>query len=502
MSQRFNRRDFVKYGVLAGVTALAAREAILQTSSRDLARQADGSGVSAFSGGPGGVSDPNSHLRLHTLSEALDHSGAITDIQHGSRGTITDAHSFPDIAGGVNSHTANFELSQAIFRALRLGIGSQNPDASLAHRLRIVEDAVFPDDLTGIAGYVSSLLNVGGSSFGDLPPSSYIMQQIAGTLHLDSDTDPGAIYGLSISPVINSRAGGVSPIGTLYGFQFSGGLSGSIARTLATRTIVRAGFAQTGSGWTVTTTRVFHAQFPATISGSIGTVIGMDVDSIPVGTTRIGIRQSGGTGVTNRVSSPTRFGDQTAPTETLEDAGNFKHEGFVDSPEIVTPATPTANRGRLYFKDSGGISKLFYKQDDGTEIGPLAAAGAGPSGSVILLNADETDASGTTTNASAKTYSLAANTYARIMVEAEISLVGVGNELDQVTFDLKIDGINIDDTVILQQAVTGAGDLWKLAGNVKGSKVQTGAVTVTVSVTVNNGTGTWTVRSLRVYGVT
>lgn len=54
MSQRrFNRRDFVKYGVLAGATALLAREAVLQTSARDLARQADGSGVTAFGGGPG-----------------------------------------------------------------------------------------------------------------------------------------------------------------------------------------------------------------------------------------------------------------------------------------------------------------------------------------------------------------------------------------------------------------------------------------------------------------
>jgi hypothetical protein len=44
--------------------------------------------------------------------------------------------------------------------------------------------------------------------------------------------------------------------------------------------------------------------------------------------------------------------------------------------EGSAPATPAATKWRAYFKTSG----LFYKDDAGTETGPLAASGALPSG--------------------------------------------------------------------------------------------------------------------------
>ncbi len=119
----------------------------------------------------------------------------------------------------------------------------------------------------------------------------------------------------------------------------------------------------------------------------------------------------------------------------------------------------------------------------------------------VLINADETDVTGTASNATAKTYMLGTNTFGRIIVEAELAVTGVANSAFDITFTLKIDGTNTDDTIELRAPAAGAGTVFDVSGILKGSKVETAAVTVTVSVTVTTGTATWKVRSLRVYGV-
>lgn len=55
---------------------------------------------------------------------------------------------------------------------------------------------------------------------------------------------------------------------------------------------------------------------------------------------------------------------------------NDEHDGFSEFTEVASPATPAANKIRVYAKDDVGVSKLFYKRDDGTEVGPLGVAGA------------------------------------------------------------------------------------------------------------------------------
>ena len=52
------------------------------------------------------------------------------------------------------------------------------------------------------------------------------------------------------------------------------------------------------------------------------------------------------------------------------------HSNHDDHLAIDTPGTPGAGRARLYAKLSSGIAKIFYRQSDGTEIGPLTGAGA------------------------------------------------------------------------------------------------------------------------------
>jgi microcystin-dependent protein len=59
--------------------------------------------------------------------------------------------------------------------------------------------------------------------------------------------------------------------------------------------------------------------------------------------------------------------------------------GTRDWPEISPPASPAANKWRLYFKTTG----LFYKDDGGTETGPLGAGGVTDHGGLTGLTDDD-----------------------------------------------------------------------------------------------------------------
>jgi hypothetical protein len=43
-------------------------------------------------------------------------------------------------------------------------------------------------------------------------------------------------------------------------------------------------------------------------------------------------------------------------------------DGFIDLTEIAVPANPAANVARLYCKDVGGLSRLFFRDNAGTEV--------------------------------------------------------------------------------------------------------------------------------------
>lgn len=68
----------------------------------------------------------------------------------------------------------------------------------------------------------------------------------------------------------------------------------------------------------------------------------------------------------------------TLSNATLGLVGNdIGQAGRVQLNEIATPASPAANTLFVYGKLDSGFTKLFYKQEDGTEVGPLGAGGAG-----------------------------------------------------------------------------------------------------------------------------
>lgn len=52
----------------------------------------------------------------------------------------------------------------------------------------------------------------------------------------------------------------------------------------------------------------------------------------------------------------------------IADAGDATFRTFIEQNEMAAPATPAANKTRMYAKDLSGVSALYYKNDAGTEI--------------------------------------------------------------------------------------------------------------------------------------
>lgn len=122
-----------------------------------------------------------------------------------------------------------------------------------------------------------------------------------------------------------------------------------------------------------------------------------------------------------------------------------------------------------------------------------------PSGLVILLYADEADYNATVST-TAKSYTIPANSYSKIMIESEISFQGTGNNDEWVDFEIVLDGTSAR-LIPLKQDQTGRDDDWKLAGSLKYTTPYPDGGLASIKVTVRLGTGNWYVHSLRVYGV-
>jgi len=123
------------------------------------------------------------------------------------------------------------------------------------------------------------------------------------------------------------------------------------------------------------------------------------------------------------------------------------------------------------------------------------------SGTMILLYADEVDATGIGSQLSVKSYTVPANTYSLIMVEAEVSFRGAANADNELSYRL-MNGTTINREFRLKQDATGTGDTWILGGSLKFSEPFTSGGLLDVDVIVINGVNfSWTVHSFRVFGI-
>jgi hypothetical protein len=144
----------------------------------------------------------------------------------------------------------------------------------------------------------------------------------------------------------------------------------------------------------------------------------------------------------------------------------------------------------------------------GSFTGSFSGSGAGitgtratitnmPAGTVELIYADEIQSTGTA-NATAKSYVLASNTYSRVIYETECRFRNNVNTNGIVTFNILVGAVNKRSHQIEADAV--AAVQFDQGRVLKFSEVNTAGGTVTVT-TSGFANGTWTVDSLRVYGV-
>jgi hypothetical protein len=96
-------------------------------------------------------------------------------------------------------------------------------------------------------------------------------------------------------------------------------------------------------------------------------------------------------------------------------------------------------------------------------------------------------------------YSLAANAYSKIIIESECSIATGLNENCRVTFNLVVNGVTKRSKVLRIDA-TGPLDAHEVGRTLKYSEAITGGGVITITTTNSLG-GSWTVDSLRVYGV-
>jgi hypothetical protein len=114
------------------------------------------------------------------------------------------------------------------------------------------------------------------------------------------------------------------------------------------------------------------------------------------------------------------------------------------------------------------------------------------------LSANETPVSGTT-NTTAFTYVLASNVYSRVIIETEFGFLTNANTNGTATFNILVGATNKRSRLIRVDA-TGAGDQHDVGKVLKYSESITAGGTITITTTGVSG-GTWTIDSLRVYGV-
>ena len=189
-------------------------------------------------------------------------------------------------------------------------------------------------------------------------------------------------------------------------------------------------------------------------------------------------------------------GDVTQYTDEMaQDAvGGMATNGtFVDLTYVDATPTLTAD-----LSATGTPDNTTFLRGDNTWATPTSAPA---SGTLILLFHHEPDQTGTS-NANPvtnKTYTVAANTYSKIMAEAELEFENNANAAGNATFNI-VYGSVTKRSVTLSSDPTGTGDIVQGGGAIKYAEAFTagGVVKITTTSVAN---GTWTLQGFRVYGV-
>jgi len=182
---------------------------------------------------------------------------------------------------------------------------------------------------------------------------------------------------------------------------------------------------------------------------------------------------------------------------TKSDVGLSNVDNTSDLNKPISTATQTALNG----KQDTLVSATNIKTINGSSVlgsGNLTVSASPLSGTVVLINADEVNQNGGTAF-TVKTYTLAANSYSRIIIESECELQTTANANATVNFAIYIGGV-VKRIIENNYSATGSGDFVRSGISIKYSEAITaGAVIDLRTESVTNCT--FNVNSLRIYGV-
>jgi hypothetical protein len=166
-----------------------------------------------------------------------------------------------------------------------------------------------------------------------------------------------------------------------------------------------------------------------------------------------------------------------------------------------TLSSQTDLQTALNTKQDTLVSATNIKTINGNSLlgpGDLTLSATPPAGTMVLIYTDEVQTTGNTAT-TAKTYTLASNTYSRIMVEAEVEFINNANLNGNASFNIIINTVT-KRTLVLSGDATGTGDQFQSGGTAKYSEPLTGGGTISITTT-SVANASWKVFALRVYGI-
>ncbi|MFA5800838.1 MAG: hypothetical protein WC840_07890, partial [Candidatus Peribacteraceae bacterium] len=329
-------------------------------------------------------------------------------------------------------------------------------------------------------------------------------------------TTMGAIIGATISDTNNTITLSAGTIPNLDAGKITTGTfgiarGGTNATSFTSSQLVRmnaGGTALESSGKTVPTGNIVGDSDTQTLTNktldSTNSITGEAIKTGLVGTARLG------SGTAN--STTFLRGDQTwaasagSGTVTSVQAGN----GLKSSPSPITTTgivsidttvtVTTTDAQTLTNKTISGASNTINNLNASNLASGTVPAARLPAGSMILITADETAASGTAAANPIKSFVVPANTYSHIMVESEIGLVHTGTTDGNWNFIIDYGG-TVKETIPIRARGNNASDSHSLSGAIKYSEAFTAGGTVKIYNTATTAGGTWSVQSFRVYGI-
>lgn len=232
------------------------------------------------------------------------------------------------------------------------------------------------------------------------------------------------------------------------------------------------------------------------INAAIETVTGAKTFT-SLGTFNAGLTVVGPINLNNNATTNiTNIGTgSTTGAVTIGGSGNsivlpkFNANGVVINNSSGELSSVAGNNGVLV-TDGSGVPSISSKVQE-TNL---------PSGSMLLIYANESNTSGTSSSSGERSYSLSANTYSYIVVEAEVSLVHSGGNDSDFLFDLKFGAVTKETTSLRAKGIN-AGDAHDFVGVLKYSEAFTAGGNISLDVNVITANGTWYVKGFRIYGV-